>query len=241
MQFKRVLVTGASKGIGRAIATQLAVNGYQVVCHYNQDKAGVLQTLSDIGPDKNARSLQFDISNRDECLARLEDEISTRGAFWGIVLNAGIKLDGSFLSMEPQEWDSVINTNLGGFYNLLNPLVRPMLQLKSGGRIVCISSLSGSVGVGGQVNYSASKGGLEAAARSLAMELAKRQVTVNCICPGFIETDMLKDADKTTLAEQVPMKRIGSADEVAQLVNFLMSDGASYITKQSIRIDGGIG
>jgi 3-oxoacyl-[acyl-carrier protein] reductase len=245
---KRILVTGASKGIGRAIAIALAHAGYQVVCHYHRDLEGVKQTMAAIQaaadanqqPQQPAHCLQFDISNRAETYARLEEEVATRGAFWGVVLNAGIKKDSSFLAMEAEDWSSVIETNLSSFYNLLSPLVRPMLQLKSGGRILCISSLSGSLGVGGQVNYSASKGGLEAAARSLAMEVAKRQVTVNCVCPGFVETDMLKDMNKDELADQVPMKRIGKAEEVAELVKFLMSDAAAYITKQSIRIDGGI-
>lgn len=251
IESKRILVTGASKGIGRAIAICLAHAGYQVVCHYHKDLEGAKQTIAMIheSQESNAidttainspRSLQFDISNREETLSRLEDEIATHGAFWGVVLNAGIKKDGSFLAMEAEDWCSVIDTNLSSFYNLLSPLVRPMLQLKNGGRIVCMSSLSGSLGVGGQVNYSASKGGLEAAARSLAMELAKRQVTVNCVCPGFVATDMLKDLNKDELAGQVPMKRIGTAEEVAQLVKFLLSDAAGYITKQSIRIDGGI-
>lgn len=248
IESKRILVTGASKGIGRAIAICLAQAGYQVVCHYHKDIEGVKQTMAAIQaatdgaitPQGPIHGLQFDISNREQTLARLEDEVATHGAFWGVVLNAGIKKDSSFLAMEADDWNSVIETNLSSFYNLLSPLVRPMLQLKNGGRILCISSLSGSLGVGGQVNYSASKGGLEAAARSLAMELAKRQVTVNCVCPGFVETDMLKDMNKQELAEQVPMKRIGQADEVAQLVKFLLSDAAGYITKQSIRIDGGI-
>jgi 3-oxoacyl-[acyl-carrier protein] reductase len=238
---KRILVTGTSKGIGRAIAVNLANAGYELVCHYHRDLEGVQETLKIIGTETNVRSMQFDISDREETIARLEDEVIIRGAFWGVVLNAGISKDSSFLSMTTDDWDKVIDTNLNSFYTLLQPLIRPMLQLKNGGRIICISSLSGSVGVGGQVNYSASKGGMEAAARSLAMELAKRRVTVNCICPGFIDTDMLRDFDKAALAEQVPMKRIGSPQEVADLAKFLMSEEAGYITKQSIKVDGGAG
>jgi 3-oxoacyl-[acyl-carrier protein] reductase len=238
---KRILVTGASKGIGRGIAIGLVKEGYDVTCHYHSDFDGVQHTLENMGDVSNGKIVKFDVSKTQECAQILEQYVEEHGAFWGVVVNAGIKKDGSFLSMEEGDWNDVISTNLGGFYNVLKPLVRSMLQLRKGGRIVCISSLSGSVGVGGQVNYSASKGGIEAAARSLAMELAKRKVTVNCVCPGFIETEMLSDIDMQSLQQQVPMKKIGSVEEVSALVNFLMSEQAGYITKQSIRIDGGIG
>lgn len=238
---KMVLVTGASKGIGRGIAIALSNSGFDVTCHYNGDLEGAKRTVELIGQSTFGKILQFDVGNYDETEAALSRHVDQYGPFWGIVINAGIKKDGSFLTMSKNDWDDVIDTNLHGFFHILRFLVRPMVQLKNGGRIVCISSLSASVGVGGQANYSASKAGMEGAARSLAMELAKRQITVNCVCPGFVETDMLNNMDREAIIKEVPMKRIGTVEDVASMVDYLFSPGASYITKQSIRIDGGIG
>lgn len=238
---RRVLVTGASKGIGRSIAVALYRSGFDVVCHYNSDLQGVMQTIENMGANSDANIINFDLRDSEQTESTISRYIEENGAFWGVVLNAGIKHDQSFLAMSQDEWSSVIDTNLNGFFSVLKPLVHPMVRLRDGGRIVCVSSLSGAVGVGGQVNYSASKGGLEAAARSLAMELAGRNITVNSVCPGFIDTDMISGLEEQTVESRVPMKRIGKVEEVASLVDYLFSDSAAYITKQSIRIDGGIG
>lgn len=238
---KRVLVTGASKGIGRGVAIALSNNGFDVTCHYNGDLEGAKKTVELIGKNASGNMLKFDVGNYDETEAVLSQNIDQYGAFWGVVINAGIRNDGSFLAMSKNDWNDVISTNLHGFFHVLRFLVLPMVQLKNGGRIVCISSLSASVGVGGQSNYSASKAGMEGAARSLAMELATRQITVNSVCPGFVETDMLNGMDRETIVKDVPMKRIGAVEDVASMVAYLFSPGASYVTKQSIRIDGGVG
>lgn len=238
---KSVLVTGASKGIGRGIAIALSSNGFDVTCHCNRDVDGAKETVELMGSREYEKILKFDVRNCDETEAAINKHVDSYGAFWGVVINAGVKSDGSFLAMSKDEWDGVIGTNLHGFFHVLKPLIRPMVQRRDGGRIVCISSLSATVGVGGQANYSASKAGMEGAARSLAMELAKRQITVNCVCPGFVETDMLNGMDRESLSKEVPMRRLGSVEDVASMVNYLFSPAASYITKQSIRVDGGIG
>ena len=237
---KRILVTGSGRGIGRASAVALANAGYQVVCHYNSSEQGVRET-AEMMQKPCAGFLRFDVTNAAQTQQVIADEIEENGTLWGCVYNSGIKRDGMLATMESQDWLSVIDTNLNGYYNVIKPMLHPMMRARKGGRIIAISSLSGSVGVAGQTNYSASKGAIEAASRSLAMELAKRQITVNCVCPGFIKTDMLAGVGSDDLHRSVPMQRLGDAHEVASLVEFLCSDAASYITKQSIRIDGGIG
>jgi 3-oxoacyl-[acyl-carrier protein] reductase len=238
---RKVLVTGAGRGIGRAIAVRLAAEGFRIVCHYGSNREAALETLAATGGTPERDLLGFDVGDCDAARVVLDEHVERDGAFWGVVVNAGIRADGVFAGMPREDWRRVLDVNLDGFYNVLQPLVQPMLRLRDGGRIIGVSSLSSSVGVPGQANYSASKAGMEAAARALAVELARRGVTVNCILPGYIATDMLGDADRDALAAQVPLRRVGDPAEVAALAAFLCSDAAAYITKQSIRIDGGIG
>ena len=179
--------------------------------------------------------LKFDIKNREECAKALEGKL-----YYGIVLNAGIARDNVFPSLEADEWDEVISTNLTGFYNVLKPLVMPMISNRIKGRIITMSSIAALSGNRGQVNYSASKAGIIGATKSLALELAKRGITVNCIAPGVIDTDMIKDVPLDEVKKLIPMKRLGQTKEVASLVNYLMSEDASYITGQVISVNGGL-
>src|SRR5271156_2378603 len=222
---RTVLVTGASKGIGRAIAIRLARSGFHIVVHYGKDQAGAEETLQGIKAEgSQGRLLTFDISNRDQCRAALEAEIATHGIYYGIVLNAGITRDNAFPAMEDSEWDAVFHPNLDCFYNVLRPLVMPMVSARKGGRIVTLSSVSGLVGNRGQVNYSASKAGIIGATKALAIELAKRQITVNCVAPGIIETQMTEHLPPEAVAKQIPMQRMGRPAEVAGTVAFLLSE-----------------
>ncbi|WP_421221144.1 3-ketoacyl-ACP reductase FabG2 [Aeromonas enteropelogenes] len=236
-----VLVTGASKGIGRAIALKLAADGFAVVVHYHGDQQGAQATLNDIVTQGGSgRLIQFDIGDREQCRARLEVDIEQHGAYYGVVCNAGIVRDGAFPALTDGEWDDVIHTNLDGFYNLLKPCIMPMIGLRRGGRIVTLSSVSGIMGNRGQVNYSASKAGLIGATKALALELAKRRITVNCVAPGLIDTGMVSPEVESEALKMIPLKRMGQADEVAGLVSYLMSDIAGYVTRQVISINGGL-
>lgn len=236
-----VLVTGASKGIGRAIALKLAADGFAVVVHYHGDQQGAQGTLNDIvAQGGSGRLIQFDIGDRELCRARLEADIEQHGAYYGVVCNAGIVRDGAFPALTDGEWDDVIHTNLDGFYNLLKPCIMPMIGLRRGGRIVTLSSVSGIMGNRGQVNYSASKAGLIGATKALALELAKRRITVNCVAPGLIDTGMVSPEVESEALKMIPLKRMGQADEVAGLVSYLMSDIAGYVTRQVISINGGL-
>ncbi|GAB5991584.1 3-oxoacyl-ACP reductase FabG [Aeromonas enteropelogenes] len=236
-----VLVTGASKGIGRAIALKLAADGFAVVVHYHGDQQGAQATLNDIvAQGGSGRLIQFDIGNREQCRERLEADIEQHGAYYGVVCNAGIVRDGAFPALTDGEWDDVIHTNLDGFYNLLKPCIMPMIGLRRGGRIVTLSSVSGIMGNRGQVNYSASKAGLIGATKALALELAKRRITVNCVAPGLIDTGMVSPEVESEALKMIPLKRMGQADEVAGLVSYLMSDIAGYVTRQVISINGGL-
>ncbi|MGR6840195.1 3-ketoacyl-ACP reductase FabG2 [Aliivibrio wodanis] len=238
---RQVLVTGASKGIGRAISEQLAKDGFYVVVHYMSDQAGAEQTLATIEENGGSgRLIQFDISNRAQCKERLENDIETYGAYYGVVSNAGITRDTAFPAMTEEEWDGVIHTNLDSFYNVLHPCVMPMVQLRKGGRIVTLASVSGIVGNRGQTNYSAAKAGVIGATKSLALELAKRKITVNCVAPGLIDTGMVDEHVKEHALPQVPLRRMGDPEEVAGLVSYLMSDVAGYVTRQVISINGGL-
>lgn len=233
---KKILVTGSSRGIGREIALYLAKNGFDIDVHYvhNQEKAK--ETANEIKAlGQNAEILRFDIKNREECAAALSDRL-----YYGVVLNAGIAKDNVFPILEGNEWDDVIETNLTGFYNVLKPLVMPMISNRVKGRIITLSSVSGLCGNRGQVNYSASKAGIIGATKALSLELAKRGITVNCIAPGVIETDMIKDVPLDEVKKLIPMKRLGQAREVASLANYLMSEDASYITGQVISVNGGM-
>jgi len=240
MSLETVLVTGASKGIGRAIAIRLAQKSYQVIVHYGRDKQGAEETLKAVrAAGSDGRIISFDIGNRTECRAEIEKDIAEHGAYYGAVLNAAITRDGPFPGLEEDDWDDVINTNLGGFYNVLKPLIMPMIRRRAPGRIVVLSSVSGIAGNRGQTNYAATKAGLIGAVKSMAVELAKRKITVNAVAPGVIETEMTKDLPDM-VREQIPMQRYGTPEEVAGVVAFLCSDEAAYITRQVISVNGGM-
>ncbi len=238
---KQVLITGSSRGIGKASALYLAKNGYNIVLHCNKNMEKALEVQKEIETyGVNARILQFNVKDREECRQILTEDIEKNGIYYGVVLNAGIARDNVFPAMEDNEWDDVIGTNLGGFYNVLKPVVMPMIQNRVKGRIIAMSSISGLSGNRGQVNYSASKAGIIGAVKALSLELAKRGITVNCIAPGVIETDMIKDLPVDEMKKLIPMKRAGKPEEVASLVNYLMSEDSSYITGQVISVNGGL-
>jgi 3-oxoacyl-[acyl-carrier protein] reductase len=237
-----VLVTGSSRGIGKAIALRLARAGYDLVlhCRSRRDEAEQVRTsIEALGG--MARILQFDISDRAACVTALEADVEAHGAYYGVVCNAGLTRDGAFPALSDEDWDQVLRTNLDGFYNVLHPLVMPMIRRRSAGRIVCITSVSGLIGNRGQVNYSASKAGVIGAAKALAVELAKRKITVNCVAPGLIDTDMISDdVPLDDILKVIPMQRAGTADEVAAAVQFLLSPEAGYITRQVLAVNGGL-
>ncbi|MBH2565232.1 MULTISPECIES: 3-ketoacyl-ACP reductase FabG2 [Serratia] len=240
---RSVLVTGASKGIGGAIARQLAADGFMVGVHYHRDQAGAQETLAAIEQSGGqGRLLNFDVSERDQCREVLEKDMAAHGAWYGVVCNAGIARDGAFPALSENDWDSVIHTNLDGFYNVIHPCIMPMIGARRGGRIITLSSVSGMMGNRGQVNYSAAKAGIIGATKALAIELAKRKITVNCIAPGLIDTGMIEmeDAALKEAMAIIPMKRMGQTDEVAGLASYLMSDIAGYVTRQVISINGGM-
>lgn len=231
------------QGIGRAIARQLAADGFVVGVHYHRDAQGAQETLDTILAVGGAgRLLSFDVANREQCREVLEQDIEEHGAWYGVVSNAGVARDAAFPALSDSDWDTVIHTNLDSFYNVIQPCIMPMIGARRGGRIITLSSVSGVMGNRGQVNYSAAKAGIIGATKALAMELAKRKITVNCIAPGLIDTGMI-DMEETALKEamaMIPMKRMGQADEVAGLASYLMSDVAGYITRQVISINGGM-
>jgi len=238
---KTILVTGSSRGIGRAIALDLAAAGYNLVLHYNSrcDEAEqVGREVLQCGV--SARILQFDIANRAEVAHKLLTDIETHGPYYGLICNAGLAKHNAFPAMSGEEWDAVIRTNLDGFYNVLNPLIMPMVRRRSPGRIVTLASVSGLMGNRGQVNYSAAKAGIIGATKALALEMAKRKITVNCVAPGLIETEMLENIPLETIVSAIPMRRLGRPEEVAAVVRFLVSDAASYVTRQVISVNGGL-
>ncbi|MBW2230280.1 MAG: 3-oxoacyl-ACP reductase FabG [Deltaproteobacteria bacterium] len=237
----RVLVTGASRGIGRAIALKLAPAGHSLVLNYrsNHDEADrTAQLIRDV--DGEVTLLPFDVGDREACTKALEADLLANGAYYGVVCNAGVHADGAFPAMSEEAWDQVLDTNLGSFYNVLRPLIMPMVRARRGGRIVTITSAAGMMGNRGQVNYSASKAGLIGATRSLSLELAKRRITVNSVAPGLIETEMTLGFAKDEIKRLIPMQRLGRAEEVASAVGFLFSDEASYITGQVLAVNGGL-
>ncbi|CBL46057.1 Short-chain dehydrogenase/reductase SDR superfamily [gamma proteobacterium HdN1] len=236
-----VLVTGASRGIGRAIALRLAKDGFDIVVNYHSNESAARTVLQEVEAyGRTARLLRFDIANRSECADRLLEDMEQHGAYYGVVCNAGITRDNAFPSISGEDWDLVLRTNLDGFYNVLNPVVMPMVRTRKPGRIVSLTSVSGLVGNRGQVNYSASKAGIIGASKALALELAKRNITVNCVAPGLIETDMVAELPADRLIQEIPAQRIGKPEEVAATVSFLMSEGAAYITRQVIAVNGGL-
>ena len=238
---RSVLVTGASGGLGSRIAERLAADGFEVVIHFHHGEAAAKALEARISDAGGAgRLLQFDVGDRDAVARTLEDDMAGHGAYYGIVCNAGIHRDNAFPAMPGEDWDIVIRTNLDGFYNVLHPVVMPMVQAKQGGRIVAMSSVSGLMGNRGQVNYSAAKGGLIAAAKALAVELAKRRITVNCVAPGVIETEMTEEMDLQQVLKMIPARRLGRPEEVAGLVSYLFSPEAEYVTRQVISVNGGM-
>lgn len=240
---RRVLVTGAGTGLGKAIAVELGKNGFQVVLHYRNSVSGAKEALEEITAAGGCGSLiSFDVTKREETREILENDIEKNGVYYGIVLNAGLNRDAAFPMMSDDDWDRVIHTNLDGFYNVLKPCVMPLISAHIGGRIIAISSVSGLMGNRGQVNYSATKAGLIGAVKALALELAKRNITVNAVAPGLIDTAMaeLDDTVKKEILKMIPLKRMGKAEDVANTVAFLMSDKAGYITRQVISVNGGI-
>ena len=238
---KSVLVTGSSRGIGKAIALHLARDDYDIVLHCRsrrEEADNVARSIVALG--RQARVLQFDVGERQAIAAALKADIEQHGCYYGVVCNAGIARDNVFPAMSGEDWDIVLKTNLDGFYNVLNPLIMPMVRRRAPGRIVTLTSVSGLIGNRGQVNYSAAKAGIIGASKALALELAKREITVNCVAPGLIETEMTRDVQLEEVLKLIPARRIGKPEEVAAVVSFLLTDDAAYITRQVISVNGGL-
>lgn len=238
---RRVLVTGSSRGIGRSIALRLAREGFDIAVHCKANLNAAQDTVRAVETEgRQATILQFDVCDRVGAKGAIENDIAEYGAYYGVVCNAGITRDMAFPAMTGEDWDAVVKTGLEGFYNVVHPTVMPMVQKRKGGRIVTLSSVSGIAGNRGQVNYSAAKAGIIGATKALALELAKRKITVNCVAPGLIETEMTEDLPVDEMMKMIPMKRMGKPQEVAGTVAFLFSEDASYITRQVITVNGGL-
>ena len=236
---KRVLITGSSRGIGASIARRLA-NEYEVVLHARSKSDELLKMAGELG----AKFLTFDVADTAAAKEAIEADMEANGVYYGVILNAGITRDNTFVGLSDEERFDVIDVNLNGFYNVLRPALMPMIRARKPARIVTLSSVSGVIGNRGQVNYSASKAGIIGASKALAVELASRGITVNCVAPGLIKTDMSEEILNSDFLDEVlkaiPAKRAGEADEVAGLVKFLLGDEASYITRQVIGVNGGL-
>lgn len=238
---KTVLVTGSSRGIGRAIALRLARDGFAIALHYHSQREQAESALEEIlEHGGSGRILQFDVADRQQVRDALAADIAEHGNYYGVVCNAGIARDNAFPALSDEDWDGVLSTNLDAFYNVLQPVIMPMVRARKGGRVVVVSSVAGQIGHRGQVNYCAAKAGVIGAAKALALELAKRRITVNCIAPGLIDTDMVDDQIEQGIIDSIPMGRMGETGEVAGLAAFLCSEEAAYITRQVIAVNGGM-
>ncbi|HXU93861.1 MAG TPA: 3-oxoacyl-ACP reductase FabG [Gallionella sp.] len=241
MSDSTVLVTGSSRGIGRAIALRLARDGYDIVLHCRsqvEQAEAAAASIRELG--RQVRVVQFDITDRKQAADILLADVEAHGCYYGVVCNAGIARDNAFPAMPSEDWDAVIHTNLDGFYNVLHPLTMPLVRRRKPGRIVTLSSVSGLMGNRGQVNYSAAKAGIIGATKALAVELASRAITVNCVAPGLIDTEMVEPHVLEEAMKIIPARRIGKPEEVAAAVSFLMSEDAGYITRQVISVNGGM-
>lgn len=239
---KYALVTGGSRGIGRAVCVKLATMGYNVVINYvsnDTEAEKTLELVREAGSD--GELLKFDVSNLEQTEQKLNEwqESHADSYIEVLVNNAGIRKDNLLVFMEPNDWYKVLGIALNSFYNVTRPLIKNMLRKKYG-RIVNVASLSGLKGLPGQTNYSAAKGGVIAATKALAQEVGRKGVTVNAVAPGFIKTDMVEGLDEAALKAQIPANRFGQPEEVADLIGFLASPNAAYITGEVISINGGL-
>jgi len=238
---KRILVTGSSRGIGKAIALKLAEDGFDIAVHCRSGVVEAKKTQELIQAlGQNCSLLTFDVCDQVLAKSAIEEDMELNGTYYGVVCNAGITRDMAFPAMESDDWTSVVDTALNGFYNVIHPIVMPMVRAKQGGRIITMASVSGIMGNRGQVNYSAAKGGVIAATKALSLELAKRKITVNCVAPGLIETDMTAELPIDEIKKMIPLRRMGQPKEVASAVSFLASADAGYITRQVISVNGGL-
>ncbi len=235
---RRALITGASRGIGRAVALALAEDGFDVACNARGDVEDVVGEIRSRGG--TASALLGDVSDRVAIRAALDRDMADRGAFYGVVCNAGAHADAAFPALTEADWDDVLRTNLDSFFNVVQPCVMPMIRLRDGGRIVAMSSISGIAGNRGQVNYSAAKAGLIGAVKALAVELGKRKITVNCVAPGIVGTEMTQSTSDEIVERLVPLRRRGTPEEVASLVRYLFTDLAAYVTRQVLSVNGGM-